>query len=125
LDDYLERQGITHVDFVKMDVEGAELEVLRGATSLLSRKPRPVWMMEVQDIRTEAFGYSAKDIVEFLRQRDFHWFKITQQGKLLPLSDPSELRDWSGYNFVAVPTERLEEVQSLMDEAIHPCPSSA
>jgi FkbM family methyltransferase len=125
LDDYLERQGITHVDFVKMDVEGAELEVLRGATSLLSRKPRPVWMMEVQDIRTEAFGYSAKDIVEFLRERDFHWFKITQQGKLLPLSDPSELRDWSGYNFVAVPTERLEEVQSLMDEAIHPCPSSA
>jgi FkbM family methyltransferase len=125
LDDYLERQGITHVDFIKMDVEGAELEVLRGAISLLSRKPRPVWMMEVQDIRTEAFGYSAKDIVEFLRERDFHWFKITQQGKLLPLSDPSELRDWSGYNFVAVPTERLEEVQPLMDEAIHPCPSSA
>jgi hypothetical protein len=113
------------VDFIKMDVEGAELEVLRGATSLLSRKPRPVWMMEVQDIRTEAFGYSAKDIVEFLREQDFHWFKITQQGKLLPLSDPSELRDWSSYNFVAVPTERLEEVQPLMDEAILPCPSSA
>jgi len=125
LDDYLERQGITHVDFIKMDVEGAELEVLRGATLLLSRKPRPIWMMEVQDIRTEAFGYSAKDIVEFMQERDFRWFKITQQGKLLPLSDPSESHDWSGCNFVAVPIERLEEVRPLMDEAIYPCPSSA
>jgi hypothetical protein len=119
LDDYLERQGITHVDFIKMDVEGAELEVLRGATSLLSRKPRPVWMMEVSDIRTEAFGYSAKDIVEFLRERDFHWFKIAQQGKLLPLSDPSELHDWPGYNFVAIPTECLEEVRPFILEVLH------
>ena len=115
LDDYLERQGIVHVDFIKMDAEGAELEVLRGAPLLLSRRPRPVWMMEVQDIRTEAFGYSAKDIVEFLRERDFHWFKIAQQGKLLPLSDPSELHDWPGRNFVAVPTERLEQVQPLIE----------
>jgi hypothetical protein len=71
--------------------------------------------VEVSDIRTEAFGYSAKDIVEFLRERDFHWFKIAQQGKLLPLSDPSELSDWSGYNFVAVPTERLGEAHSLIE----------
>jgi hypothetical protein len=76
-------------------------------------------MMEVQDIRMEAFDYSAKEIVEFLWERDFHWFKITQQGKLLPLSDPSELHDWPGYNFVAVPTERLEEVRPFVLEVLH------
>jgi hypothetical protein len=69
----------------------------------------------MQDIRTEAFGYSAKEIVEFLRQRDFHWFKITAQGMLLPLTDPSELHDWPVYNFVAVPTERLGEAHSLIE----------
>ena len=80
--------------------------------------------MEVQDIRTEAFGYSAKDIVEFLRQRDFHWFKITAQGMLLPLTDPSELHDWPVYNFVAVPVERLIEIQEFVKERVPLCQSS-
>jgi hypothetical protein len=124
LDEYLRRKGIERVDFIKMDVEGAELEVLRGAAFLLSRKPRPVWMMKVQDIRTEAFGYSAKDIVEFLRQRDFHWFKITAQGTLLPLTDPSELHDCPVYNFVAVPVERLMEIQEFVKERVPLCQSS-
>jgi FkbM family methyltransferase len=32
---------------VKIDVEGAELAVLRGAERLLRREPRPTWMIEV------------------------------------------------------------------------------
>jgi len=116
LDAYLGRSGIEKVDFIKMDVEGAELEVLKGAERLLQRTPRPVWIIEVQDIRTEAFGYSAKDILEFLWGRGFHWFKITQEGRLLPLASPEELIRWPGYNFVAVPKERLQEVSHLLAE---------
>jgi FkbM family methyltransferase len=32
---------------VKMDVEGFELEVLRGADHILSLKPRPTWLVEI------------------------------------------------------------------------------
>lgn len=32
---------------VKMDVEGAEYQVLRGALATLGRRPRPVWLLEV------------------------------------------------------------------------------
>src|SRR4051794_38076068 len=32
---------------VKIDVEGAEYGVLEGAPALLSRRPRPVWLIEV------------------------------------------------------------------------------
>ena len=114
LDGYLEQKGIAAVDFIKMDVEGAELEVLKGATHLLSRPPRPVILSEVQDIRTESFGYRAKDILEFLHQRNFHWFKIRRDGKLLPLSAPNDLTSWESYNFVAVPIERLKEIESFL-----------
>jgi FkbM family methyltransferase len=37
LDDFVQRAGIQRLDFVKMDVEGAELDVLRGARESLSR----------------------------------------------------------------------------------------
>lgn len=33
--------------FIKVDVEGAEYAVLRGAERLLSQSPRPLWMVEI------------------------------------------------------------------------------
>lgn len=41
IDDYVEQQGITKLDFVKMDIEGAEREALEGARQTISRfKPK-------------------------------------------------------------------------------------
>lgn len=37
LDDFVEEAGLANVDFVKMDVEGAELDVLAGAEASLAR----------------------------------------------------------------------------------------
>lgn len=36
LDDFIEENSIEKVDFIKMDVEGAELDILKGATRLLN-----------------------------------------------------------------------------------------
>lgn len=44
--DELIRMGITEPDFIKIDVEGAEEFVLKGATELLQRK-KPLLMIEV------------------------------------------------------------------------------
>ena len=41
LDDVLEALGVARVDFVKLDVEGAELSFLRGARRLLGGEMRP------------------------------------------------------------------------------------
>ncbi len=41
LDDMLRSAGIDHVDFIKMDIEGAEREALKGAAGVLAKwKPR-------------------------------------------------------------------------------------
>lgn len=121
LDDYLQRHGIERVDFVKMDVEGAELEVLKGAVQLLQRRPRPVWMVEVQDIRTEPWGYQAAEIVRFLEAFGYSWFAPQPEGHLVPVACDQERFDG---NFVAVPVERLGEIQPLVNGDGQRCRSS-
>lgn len=61
-----------------------------------------VILAEVQDIRTEPWGYRAKEIIEHLSQRRFQWFSITAAGSLQKLDITQESFDG---NFVAIPEE--------------------
>jgi FkbM family methyltransferase len=108
LDEYLSRQGIEQVHFLKLDTEGAELEVLRGSASALRKRPRPVVMSEVAEIRTAAWGYSALEIVRFMQHQDYQWFRILPGGSLAELTPDHDLHDT---NLVAVPKERLDEIR--------------
>jgi len=47
LDEILPRLGVDRVDAIKIDVESYELEVLRGASSLLSSQEALVLFMEI------------------------------------------------------------------------------
>lgn len=104
LDDVLKAREIVTVDFVKLDVEGAELSVLQGARELLQRSPRPVILAEVQDLRTKPWGYRARDIVSYLSELGLHWFELKPGGQLEKLSLNRESYDG---NFVAIPQERI------------------
>src|SRR6266403_4276189 len=107
LDSCFKLRDIDHVDFIKMDVEGGEWEVLKGAIRLLDRRPRPIILCEVQEIRTEPWGYKAKEVIDFLRCRKFHWFRLSPDGALEGVDD--QQAEFDG-NFIAVPEERLEQI---------------
>ena len=49
LDEYVQRKGIAKVDFLKIDVEGAEASVLEGATSVLDRD-KPILLIEMHEL---------------------------------------------------------------------------
>jgi FkbM family methyltransferase len=104
LDDILSHVRVERVDFIKLDVEGGELGVLKGAQGLLSRIPRPVILCEVLEQRTRPWGYKGRLIIEHLSQWGFRWFELNGKADLLPV--PRERTEFSG-NFVAVPTESL------------------
>jgi FkbM family methyltransferase len=114
LDDILSDARVRSVDFIKLDVEGGELGVLRGAERLLQRKPRPVILCEVLEMRTRPWGYPGRMIVEFLSSRDFLWFDLSADGGIVPIE---ESRSEFHGNFVAVPRESLEIVASLRSRA--------
>jgi hypothetical protein len=113
LDDILAETEISKVDFLKVDVEGAELSVLYGALKLLHRESRPAMLVEVQDVRTRRWGYAAREILQFLARMDYEWFAIAAHGKLLPVSCQEENYD---ANLVALPAERVAEFMGLLSQ---------
>ena len=65
IDAYVAEQGIQKIDFMKCDVEGAELLVLRGAEKTIVRH-KPKILLEVFDSWTRRFSYSPSDIDSLL-----------------------------------------------------------
>jgi FkbM family methyltransferase len=110
LDDWLEAHKIERVDFIKLDVEGGELEALKGAEKMLERRPRPVILMEVQDLRTQPWGYRAKKVIEHLQGKGFRWMQPGKDGSLKDLD--LHLDEFDG-NFVAWPEELASGLEAL------------
>ncbi|HVM76064.1 MAG TPA: FkbM family methyltransferase [Candidatus Saccharimonadales bacterium] len=102
LDRWMADHSIAPIHFVKLDVEGGELGVLKGAEKLLTQRPRPIILAEVQDIRTEPWGYPAKEIITHLKEREYEWHTINQDGTLQRFELTGDTVDG---NFVAWPGE--------------------
>jgi FkbM family methyltransferase len=66
VDQYLRESAVARVDFIKCDTEGAELLVLMGAKSAINQEEPPLILLEIYDEWTKDFGYSPKDIFDFL-----------------------------------------------------------
>lgn len=71
LDDTLKELGIASVDFVKIDVEGAERHVFRGAHQLLSGPNRPTIFFECAETACQPFGHYVFDVLQDLAQYDY------------------------------------------------------
>ncbi len=110
LDDVLEGIGWPRVDFIKLDVEGAELSFLHGARRMLCADVRPAILVEVQDVRTAPWGYAAREIVRCLADAGYGWFALADDGSLESISN--ELSSYDG-NLVALPHERFEEFSEM------------
>lgn len=69
------------VDLMKIDVEGAEINVLRGSMTTLGTC-KPVIVIELSDALQNARGGSAKDIIEFFASLNFEPYTICDDGSL-------------------------------------------
>lgn len=103
LDRYISDASIHRTDVVKLDVEGGELEVFRGANKLLTEF-RPVIICEVLDAATRAWGYEAREIILALRRFDFEWFEFNPDGTLIPHAIKDHYPEVK--NFLATPREK-------------------
>jgi FkbM family methyltransferase len=75
LDDFVDRYSIQRVDVLKIDVEGAELLVLRGAQRLLRRPDAPLIVYE-SGFLSRGFDYHPVEQAWLLEKHGFHLFVV-------------------------------------------------
>jgi FkbM family methyltransferase len=85
LDGYGRGSVPQRVDFVKCDVEGAELPVLRGMKNMLARW-QPLLFLEACSAWTESFAYRPEEMVPFLEACGYDRFYLVA-GRVLPMDD--------------------------------------
>jgi FkbM family methyltransferase len=68
LDEFVASQRVAKVDFIKMDIEGAELDAFRGATGLLGGTHPPVMAFEHHPSAAARFSVSRADVEAFLKR---------------------------------------------------------
>ncbi len=72
------------IHFLKVDVEGAELEVFRGGSRLLSSSNAPAILFEVGSTMAARFGSSCRQVKVLLRDYGYEIF-ILRRKKLEPV----------------------------------------
>jgi FkbM family methyltransferase len=83
LDEWAQREGLTHVDVLKIDAQGAELDVLKGAVGLLRSSVTAV-LSEAQLAQEYVGAATFSDIDMFLRDCGFEVYQLHEhwaQGK--------------------------------------------
>ena len=102
LDDVLNDEQIDQVDIVKLDVDGAEEQVIAGAPNLFYNV-RPIWFVELVQGRTDNFSGSAEKIFlnfiaagydAFVLNTDYEWDRV------------NKLNEHTDYLFVPISSSR-------------------
>lgn len=102
LDSVVEELGFEKINFLKIDVEGHELAVLKGARQLFADGKVNVGQIEVGGTLEDS-GVTIKDFVEFLNEYNYGLYF----GDITPLNELKEDRNFEWENLLFVNKELL------------------
>jgi len=116
IDDMVRETGMSRVDFIKMDIEGAELAALTGACDVL-RRFRPTVLIELVDLALRHQGTSSADVFDFFEGLDYRLYRFNpHQGKLLPAPRRNEYLE----NLFAIPNEHAFSTGHMIVSMMRP-----
>ncbi len=81
LDSFCEQRALTELDFIKVDIQGAEPLFLAGARRTL-KELRPRMVMEVAPSSLTAGGFNSKDLLAHMESLGYSAFALTKTGEI-------------------------------------------
>lgn len=100
LDQYVLDKNISKIDLIKIDVEGFEFNVLKGAENTIS-KYGPVLFIELDDVNLKQQKASAKMLVKFLADKGY---KITNAEDDSSVTENNNFEECH-YDIICIPSK--------------------
>jgi FkbM family methyltransferase len=117
LDEYLRDQMVERIDFLKCDVEGSELAVLKGCGQFLYSSEAPIILVEVNEDTSRAFGFVKDDIWRYLSEVGYdHFYDIASSHRLCRITRIDDLR---GQNLLCAKNKKVERRLMTSDIVIY------
>lgn len=103
LDEYCDQATVSRIDFIKLDVDGFECEVLGGAVQRLQRD-RPMILLELAPYVLTERGTSVEELWQVLEQCGYRLENVDDRRAILdPLKFSQGIADGAGINVLAAP----------------------
>lgn len=107
LDTVAAELNLQRVDFIKLDVEGAEEMVFRGGREVLATH-RPLLLFEVNPAAANRLNLAADGACLALSEQNYQFFRMADSGELQAVDSAEEFG-----NLLAIPAEKVAELGLL------------
>ena len=107
LDKFISGKNIKNIKLIKIDVEGAELLVLKGLQKTLEEKKVAALIVEISKWTISRFGTTVEEIVYFLRKYGFDIYMFDKNFNLIELSSGKN----QGWNIIAIHKSRNDIIK--------------
>lgn len=92
LDEYVKAQGVERIDFIKLDVEGAEIFALRGGLKSIE-KHKPILFVEMLRKWAAKYDYHPNEIIEMLEGLGYECYYACERDSALRLTRLETMTD--------------------------------
>ena len=91
VDGFAAQRGIREIDFIKMDIEGAETMALNGMRETVRKSPRLALLAECNPLALRTAGTTAADYLRLIENVGLEPLTILDDATLGPLPDVAEI----------------------------------
>jgi FkbM family methyltransferase len=89
LDSFVSENAVPRVDFIKIDVEGMELDVLAGAAKTLAQFHPKILVETLMDFEPAEGRKIRKELEALLRDHGYELYEVTPEGRQGPVAYPN------------------------------------